>query len=90
MSSGGIVAYVYNQVNNYIYFALCHKISGLGMNIYAFELFITGLAGLVVLSGLVCFRETAQILRTFANLKLPRVFLYVKYLSYGQYRGNEF
>ena len=30
---------------------------GLGIKIYAFELFLAGLAGLVVNSGLVCFRE---------------------------------
>ena len=30
---------------------------GLGIKIYAFELFLAGLAGLVVNSGLVCFRK---------------------------------
>ena len=34
----------------------------LGIEIYAFELFLARLAGLVVLSGLVCFRETHAII----------------------------
>ena len=30
---------------------------GLGVDVYAFEKIFAGLAGLVILSGLVCFRE---------------------------------